>query len=444
MNENRSQDLPVVIVGGGWAGLSAAVALASKGQSVRLLESAKQFGGRARCIAFDGLRVDNGQHLLLGAYTETLKIMQTCQTDIDKVLLRERLTWQMQDKKGQAIRLRVGRLPAPFNFLTAILSAHGYSLAERFKTLRFMYTLQRRDYTLPDDISVMALLVGQPKKVIDSLWEPICLAALNTPIKKASARIFLHVIRDSFTRHAADADAMYTRTDLGQLFVQPAIAYIESQGSQATLAQRVSRLDIHDGACHGVYVDQEYFPAAQVIIAGSPRHCQDLLAKQDALADIHDRLGQLEYQPICTLYLQYPESVSLPQAMTGLQSMTGQWLFDRRFADQPGLMAVVISAEGPHMQQDNATLAQQVSEELCSAFDWPAPLQHLVVREKRATFSACVDIDNLRPENATPVQNLWLAGDYTRSPYPSTLEAAVRSGVQCAASILQLNKRNPA
>jgi predicted NAD/FAD-dependent oxidoreductase len=164
----------------------------------------------------------------------------------------------------------------------------------------------------------------------------------------------------------------------------------------------------------------------------------------EKLAPISDNLKQLTYQPICTLYLQYPHEVSLTEPMLGLNGMTGQWIFDRRFADQPGLMAVVISAEGPHMRLDTETLAQLVIDELSEYFDWPEAQQHLVVREKRATFSACVDVDALRPDITTPVEGLWLAGDYTRSPYPSTLEAAVRSGVQCAQAIIQHTKRKPA
>jgi uncharacterized protein with NAD-binding domain and iron-sulfur cluster len=142
--------------------------------------------------------------------------------------------------------------------------------------------------------------------------------------------------------------------------------------------------------------------------------------------------------------LQYPQEVALNEPMLGLSGMTGQWIFDRRFAGQPGLMAIVISADGPHMRLDTETLAQLVSDELSEYFNWPEPQQHLVLREKRATFSACVGVDALRPDITTPIEGLWLAGDFTRSPYPSTLEGAVRSGVQCAQAIIQQTKRKPA
>ena len=442
MTNHKSE--PVIIIGGGWAGLSAAVHLVANGQAVKLFESAKQFGGRARCIPFAGHTVDNGQHLLLGAYSETLNIMRTCGTEIDKVLLRQPLSWKVKGRHGLKVQLRTPRLPAPFNFVFAIIRAQGYSFSERLQSLRFMYALQRKGFSLDADISVAELLVGQPKKVIQTLWEPMCIAALNTPIDTASARIFLNVIHDSFTQRASDADALYTIRDLGQLFVKPAIDYIESKGSQVNLAQRVDALDIQDNVVRAVQLGEQSIPASRVIIATAPSSSQRLLNGHEALASISKNLEKLSYQPTCTVYLQYPKEISLSDPMLGLNDMTGQWIFDRRFADQPGLMAVVISADGPHMRLDTKTLAQLVSDELSEYLDWPEPQQQLVVREKRAGFSACVDVDDLRPDITTPIGGLWLAGDYTRSRYPSTLEGAVRSGVQCAQEIIQHTKRTPA
>ena len=435
---------PVIIIGGGWAGLSAAVRLADNGHQVRLFESAKQLGGRARCVPFSDHTVDNGQHLLLGAYSETLNTMRTCNTRTDKVLLRRPLHWKMHNRRGLDVNLKTPRLPAPLNLLFAILRTQGYSLAERLQTVRFMYALHRRGFAIDKDMSVAALLAKQPTRVISTLWEPMCLAALNTPIEIASARIFLNVMRDSFTRRASDADTLYTIRDMGRLFVKPATDFIESRGGQVRLAQRVDSLTINNDVIRAVQVNNKHVAASRVILAVSPMNSQRLLSGHKALASISENLQQLTYQPICTVYLQYPPSVSLREPMIGLHGMTGQWLFDRRFSGQAGMMAVVISADGPHMRLDTETLAQLVSDELAESFNWPEPEQHLVIREKRATFCASVDVDSLRPGMTTPVEGLWLAGDYIRSPYPATLEAAVRSGVQCADTIIQHSKRKPA
>lgn len=435
---------PVVIIGGGWAGLSAAVQLVANGHTVRLFESAKQLGGRARCVPFSGKTVDNGQHLLLGAYSSTLDIMRTCNTDIDKVLLRQPLTWNVKSKTTADILLRTPRLPAPFNFLFSIIHASGYTLSEKLLTLRFIYGLQKNKFSLQEDISVAELLNNQPERVIQTLWEPMCIAALNTPIASASAKIFLNVIRDSFSRRARDSDALYTITSLGQLFVKPAIDFIESRGSQVNLAQRVNKLDIKNNKVTGIQLDGKHITASHVIIATSATACQRLLADHEPLNPIVDNLKQLKHEAICTVYLQYPEHISLDLPMLGLNGITGQWIFDRRFADQPGLMAVVISADGPHMRLDTETLAQLIIDELSEMFHWPEPDQHMVLREKRATFSARVGVNQFRPDITTAVENLWLAGDFIRSPYPSTLEGAVRSGVQCAQAIIHQTTRKPA
>ena len=432
---NQTED-STVIIGGGWAGLAAGVWLCTHNHPVRLFESAKQLGGRARCVAFAEQSVDNGQHLLLGAYHETLNVLRQCGADIEDSLSRRQLSLHVQDPQHHIFELATTQLPAPFNILAGLLKARGYSFKERLRTLAFMLKMHLRSFHLEKDISVKELLCDQPKIVIATLWEPLCIAALNTPINKASAQIFLNVVRDSFTQSASCSDLLLTSTDLGSLFVRPTMNTIESHGGSVHLAQRVTSLVIDNNKMSGIKVNDDVIPASRVILATPPATTERLVSGHEKLSDISQSLAQLDYQPICTVYLKYDESVSLPHPMLGLVGMTGQWLFDRAIAGQPGLIAVVISAEGMHMKLDKETLAQLVSDELSEHFGWPEPDETLVLREKRATFSAVTNIDRFRPVNTTPVEGLWLAGDYTRSPYPATLEAAVRSGLQCAKILL--------
>jgi predicted NAD/FAD-dependent oxidoreductase len=155
------------------------------------------------------------------------------------------------------------------------------------------------------------------------------------------------------------------------------------------------------------------------------------------LNDIARQLSALRYEPICTVYLQYPPEVKLGGEMTGLLDGTGQWILDLGAAGHPGRMAVVISGPGPHMAWDNDTLITRIRHELSQHFpQWPAPAHSLVIREKRATFSCHAGIKSLRPAVETPVEACWLAGDYTDTGFPATLEGALRSGVLCAKKIL--------
>ena len=170
--------------------------------------------------------------------------------------------------------------------------------------------------------------------------------------------------------------------------------------------------------------------------AAAASHPGAFISGIDALAETAALVNALEYQPITSVYLQFAGRVQLPAPMTGLANGVAHWLFDREaICGQPGLVGAVISAEGPHQALTQDALAARVHEELAAHFGPLPPLQwQRVISEKRATFSATPDLQ--RPAQQTPLKNFWLAGDYTASDYPATLEAAVRSGIVCARGIL--------
>jgi squalene-associated FAD-dependent desaturase len=430
---------PVVVVGGGWAGLAAAIELVYAGVPVTLIEAARQLGGRARCVRFGELRVDNGQHILLGAYREWLALLERIGLPEGQVVRRLPLQLDMRHPREPGLTLRTPALPAPLHLLAGLLVARGLSARERLAALRFGHCLARTRLSLAEDRSVARLLRehGQPPRLIRLLWEPLCLAALNTPIEIASARIFLGVLRESFRHRRHDSDLLLPITDLGSALPEPAQRYIEDHGGQVLLHRRVSGLRIERGVLQGVELEGGFLPARQLVLAVSPVMCRRLLSPHAAFAGIVDKLERLDHQPITTLYLRYPPGVRLPHPMLGLLDGHGQWVFDRGLAGQAGLMAVVISATGTHMELDNAALTAAVRQELADLFPhWPAPLDSLVIREKRATFASRVGVDGLRPAPATPVAGCWLAGDFTATGLPGTLEGAVMSGRACARGIL--------
>ena len=431
---------PVVVVGGGWAGLAAAIELVHAGVPVTLIEAARQLGGRARCVRFGELRVDNGQHILLGAYREWLALLARIGLAEGQVVRRLPLQLDLRHPRGPGLTLRTPALPAPLHLLAGLLGARGLSARERLAALRFGHCLARTRLPLPEDRSVATLLRerGQPPRLIRLLWEPLCLAALNTPIEIASARIFLGVLRESFRHRRRDSDLLLPITDLGSALPEPAQRYIEDHGGQVLLNRRVTGLCIERGVLQGVRLDGEFLPARQLVLAVSPVMCRRLLSPHEAFSDIVGKLERLDYQPITTLYLRYPPGVRLPHPMLGLLDGHGQWIFDRGLAGQAGLMAVVISATGAHVELDNAALTAAVRQELAHLFPhWPAPLDSLVIREKRATFASRVGVDGLRPEPESPVDGCWLAGDFTATGLPGTLEGAVMSGRACARGILE-------
>ncbi len=453
---------PVTVVGGGWAGLTTAVELARHDIPVLLLESAKQLGGRARRVPFenniavegqqeedsgdyiDKISVDNGQHLLLGAYDSTLAMLRTVGISEESVLRREKLALNMRRRNGRDVTISAGRLPAPLHIAQALLFASGLAVSDRIKALRFCRALLKINFTLRDDESCLHLFrrFQQTNDVIKTIWEPLCIAALNTPVETASASVFLRILGEAFTNRRSESDLLFLKVDLGKAFPDGAVNYIEKYGGSVRLGQRVTELVIENRQIKGLKLPNSEIESEFVVLATSYFAAHKLLAPHAALVEptqqLTQQLTKLKSQPIVTVYLQYPEHITLNANMVGLVGTTSQWIFDRRIHGQPGLMAVVISSNGTHMKLDNKALCAQVESEIGQFFPgWPKAIQRMVIREKRATFDCVAGCNSYRPGNYTPIQGLWLAGDYTDTGLPATLESAVRSGKRCAQAIIR-------
>ena len=442
---------PVIVVGGGWAGLAAAVALSRYDIPVTLLESAKQLGGRARRVQFGAndsderlagnskhYGIDNGQHLLVGAYDSTLSLMHTVGVDEGQVLRRKDLALNIFTPRARPIHFKTGKAPAPLNLLLGLIGARGLPLRDRIRAILFCQALAKQNFTLPHDETCLSLFrrYHQSDKLIKSLWEPLCLATLNTHINEASALIFLRTLRETFAYSRQNSNLLFTATDLGRLFPDPALDFIERNRGSIKLGQRVTGVQISDNTITAASTDTDNYPGAHIILATPYYITEQLISKVDTLKSLADQLGQFDSNPIVTVYLQYPEHVTLGREMIGMVDTTSQWILDRKLCDQPGLLSVVISGSGPHMDMDNDALTQRVSDEIAQQFpQWPAPERSMVIREKRATFHCCTGINDIRPGNRTAVEGLWLAGDYTDTGLPATLESAVRSGIRCAKGI---------
>ena len=435
MNTNQH----IAIIGGGCAGLSAAASLTERGYAVTLFEASSQLGGRARSVVVENKDLlqllDNGQHILLGAYSATLSLLEKAGVKEDEAFLRLPLQLNMQSGATKlAFSLKSAHyLPAPLNMLVGFLLCKGLTLGERVAALKFIRHLQASSYEISTDLSLANFLKQhkQTKKLIQMLWEPLCLAALNTPLKKASSRIFLNILRDTFSGHKKNSDFLIPKLDLSKIISQPVAHYIQAKGGTIKLNHRIrSLVEADDGfdleTKHGTL----HF--SHVIVATSPARTDKLLAQLPKLKASQDKTQHYQYQPIYTVYLQYPAEIKLPQVMTGLANTTSQWVFDRgELCGEKGLLAVIVSAEGAHQKLTQDALALHVAKELKQAFPHlPKPLWHKVIAEKRATFSCVPDL--ARPTNRTAQNNLYLAGDYTYASYPATIEGAVRSGVYCA------------
>ena len=435
----------IAIIGGGCAGLSAAAALAERGYQVTIFESATQLGGRARSVAVEinGLLqiLDNGQHILLGAYHETLRLLKKTGVNENQVFMRLPLQIKMQSATGNtAFKFKsCSWLPAPFNLLAGLIFCKGISFSERMNAIKFVRYLQIHNYQIAIDKPLVLFLINhlQSKKLIQYLWEPLCLAALNTPLEKASTRVFLNVLRDTFSGNKHNSDFLLPRLDLSQILAEPLASYIQSKGGTIKFNQRVRHISQHE---QGFTLETRHgnFDFSHVIIATSPARVAKLLSKLPKLNHVITQTESYEFQPIYTIYLQYPAQTQIPTAIHGLSNCTSQWVFDRGIlCGQHNLIAVIVSAEGKHQKLTQDQLAFEVAKELNRAFpNLRKPLWHKVIAEKRATFSCVPKLE--RPTNRSLVPNLYFAGDYTYADYPATIEGAVRSGLYCANLIDQM------
>lgn len=414
----------VAVVGAGYAGLAAAVELAAAGVRVDVFEASRTLGGRARGVAIDGMALDNGQHILVGAYRETLRLMR--QVGAASGLRRHPLRL---DYPGE-FRLTAPRLPAPLHLAWALLGARGLAVADKLAAIRFMRAIKAAGFELPRDISAAELLDAhtQGERTRRYLWEPLCLAALNTPIARASAQVFLNVLRDSLAAERDASDLLLPATDLSRLFPEPAAVWLEAHGGCVHRGRRVDALRHHGSG----YALDDGEPYDAVIIAVAPYHLAQLVAGLPELAALGQRVAALEWEPIVTAYLTYPSEVRLPFAMVGVGGGCAQWLFDRgALCGDAGVVAAVISARGRHQELDHEALAQRIHGEVGRMVPGlPPPRRTRVITEKRATFACTPGM--WRPQSATGLPGLHLAGDYVAGDYPATIEGAVRSGVRAA------------
>ena len=420
----------IAIIGGGYAGMAAAAELAARKIPATLFEASRTLGGRARGVDSHGVRVDNGQHILIGAYSETLRLLRLVGADTERLFLRLPLTLCFP---GQ-IFIKAAPLPAPLHLAAALLGASGLTLCEKFAAIRFMRSLKKRGYRLPSDTTVTLFLDAQdqPARLREFLWEPLCLAALNTRPETASAQVFINVLRDSLAADRHASDLMLPKVDLGALFPDVAKMYVAKNGGRVlrgtairNIAMSGSGFTLQDETTeHGVF--------SQVIVAVAPHHLPPLLAGLPGLDDLGKQISSLAWEPIVTCYLAYPQQTRLPQPMLGHAGGCLQWLIDRGQLGGPaGLFAAVISARGRHLEMSHEQLSAQIHSEISGIVaGLPDPLWFQVIIEKRATF-ACVP-GARRPAAETALPGLLLAGDYVASDYPATLESAVRSGVKAA------------
>ena len=437
----------IVVIGGGFAGLSAASALADAGARVLVLEARPTLGGRASAFTdpASGETVDNGQHLMLGCYHETLAFLARIGAS-SNVAAQGGLEVPFVDGVGRQSTLSCPALPSPLHLLAGLVEWEALGLGDRLSALSLVGPLRRaRRYlesgkgVLPawDGETVESWLIrnGQSRRLREMLWGPLALAALNQPANEAAAPVFVRVLAQMFGPDPKDSAVVMPLQPLDALYAEPARKFIVARGGEVRVSCP-ARVRVGDGRIAWVDARGERVEAAAVIvavpwfaltetIAGDTRAVEPVLSASRAVVA----------SPIVTVNLWFDRGV-LPAPFVGLPGRVFQWVFDKRqvFGDSASHLSCVSSGAAAVVAQSNEDLASRARSELASALPSARAAQVLrsvVVRERRATFSLAPG-QPPRPDAKTAVRGLLLAGDWIDTGLPATIEGAVVSGHRAA------------
>jgi squalene-associated FAD-dependent desaturase len=409
------------VIGAGWAGLACAVEATRLGHAVTLFEAAHMPGGRARRVDnMHGLALDNGQHILIGAYTATLKLMRDVGVDVDSALLRMPLSLRFADGGG----LKLPRLPAPLDLLAGIFTARGWTWRDKSSLLRTAIGWRLASFRCAASTTVADLCTGLTPRVIQELIEPLCVSALNTPVAQSSGEVFLRVLKDALFSGSGGADLLLPRADLGALLPDAAIRWLAQHGAVTRIGARVRAITPEAGQWR---VDDEVFD--QVVLACAPWDAARLVRASGLQADAWcETTEALRFEAIATIYVRGASPLAEPMLALRSNPATApaQFAFDRgQLTGLQGVLAMVVSAN----ETPREVLEEQVVAQAAAQLGQTNLQLVQTVIEKRATFACTPALS--RPASAI-APGLQACGDYIEGPYPATLEGAVLSGLAAA------------
>jgi squalene-associated FAD-dependent desaturase len=436
----------VAIIGGGFAGLAAGVDLAERGFDVTVLEARPRLGGRAYSFHDErsGATIDNGQHAMMGCYTHTLEFLARIGGSRGLVRQPNLRVALLHPTRGRGA-IACPALPGPLHALAGVLR---YRLLERRERLRAlvggmaMLAMRRRRDARLESLTIAELLrsLGQSANARQSFWNPIAIATCNEAPERAAAGPFAEVMALAFFGSRAASQFVFSRVGLSELYTGLAQRAIERRGGRVASRAQVKHLRLHDGRV-----------AALELVDGTPVELDACVSAlpPEALRPLLDGCGlagepcfrgiaELESSPIVSAHLWFDRPL-LEEDFVGLLERTTQWVFDRRRLAEglPGkCLSAVISAGREVAAWESSAISETIVGDLRAVLPEArkARLEHsVVIKEKRATISTTPAAEKLRPQCATPIPNLFLAGDWTATGLPPTIESAVASGNRAAA-----------
>jgi squalene-associated FAD-dependent desaturase len=440
----------VVVIGGGLAGITAALDCADAGAKVVLVEVRPRLGGAAYSVQRDGLTLDNGQHVFLRCCTAYRALLARLgSTHLTSV--QERLAIPILTPDGRRFTLARDRLPAPLHLARALMTHRPLSIRQRLSATLAAAAIGRLDPADPaNDAQTLGSWLGvhrQSAHAIETLWDLIALPTLNVPAREASLALGAFVFQEGLLRSADAGDIGLHRAPLGEIIGEPALTALKGAGVEVRLSWRArSATPAGDSAGGGWQVlgaagaEQESLACDAAIVALPHLRAAELLPPQTH--ELAQRLRAIELSPIVNLHILYDRRV-LDEPFAASVESPAQYLFDRTDAGgaPPDGQYLAVSLSGA--KQDMGRSVEQLRERYLPAIEQLLPparyarvLRFLVSREHAATFKAAPGVGALRPGPRTSLAGLALAGAYTATGWPATLEGAVLSGHAAAQAVL--------
>jgi len=459
----------VTIIGGGFAGLAAGVYLAEKGFKVDLFEKRPLLGGRAYSVkdSTTGDILDNGQHLLMGCYHHTFAFLKKIGT-YSLLEFQGKMEVHFADPHGELYSLRCPSWPSPLHLLGGLLRLQTLDWGEKWALLKFMAgvkKLSEKEFTSLDAITCEQWLHlwHQSEESIQNFWEPLILATLNETPQISSAQMLAVVIREALLKTSQDSQMVLSKVGLSELYTPAAQNFIETRGGKIHLHRGIQKIitsslstSLKSGRKEGEYV-------VKIILEDGSEHCSDfylsscppeallpLLEEEWKNKNFFKRFEELNHSPILGLNLWFDRPIT-DKTFVGLINSPVHWVFNKRkiFGERaledrvrPAYLSLVISGAHDLKNIPNEALLKLALEELGKAFPESKNaklLHHRIMKELKATPSFGIHSLKLRPSHETPIQNFFLAGDWTHTGLPATIEGAVKSGFEAATMIAQRN-----
>ncbi|MFN7926590.1 MAG: hydroxysqualene dehydroxylase HpnE [Blastocatellia bacterium] len=435
---------PVLIIGGGFAGLAAAVDIAAQGRKVILLERRNFLGGRAYSFTdkVTGDTVDNGQHLMMGCYHHTLSFLA-------KIGASHKVKFQpnprvdfLSETDGHA-SFACPSLPAPLHLLAGLSRLQTISWGDRLRALRVGLALRTMNGNRARlaDITVRQWLneLGQSEQIQRRFWDLVALATLNEAPEIASADMFARVLDQAFMHAKQDSTMVISRVGLSDLYTTDAVKFIAARGGEVRLNASVKSIDFDSGRVAGITLSNGERLAASAVISAAPYFMLKDMFAPELLAAYFPAVAAFKSAPIVSINLWYKEAVTDLEFVSLLDSPI-EWVFNKNAIagdtqSHRQHLALVISGAHQTAPQPKETLIAMAHAEMKRFFPkarLQQPLHAFVVKEQQATISHTVGTARKRPPQKTPFANFYLAGDWTDTGLPATIESAVWSGQECA------------